>query len=213
MATLKEQNQDLKSKNQKLQLELEIANRKNELLKNQKQGNKEALDYTEWVAQNGKFLQKFIEQSLSARASFYATAAEYEDVIIDDFDFKINITQLSPSELKEQNLIDAAKEYAEENSFLYKELPLNLFINPDDVVFHTKSKYVSNNGYSVQNMKLIKTINGTDIIFDFSFKYKYDDLVLLEMNYDGILDDDMEELNEFNKVYKFVDFVEKYKKS
>lgn len=198
-----------------MQIELEIANRKNELLKKQKSKNKnnEALDYAEWVAQNGNFLQKFIQQSLSARANFYTPRNKYDEVLIDDFDFKVSVPQISASEIKEQKLVDAAKEYAEENSFLYKELPLNFFINSNDVVFYSKHRYVSNNGYLVENMKLIKKINDTEVVFDFSFKNVKGDLVLLNMNYDNILTDDEEQLKEFNKVYKFVDFVEKYKNS
>lgn len=213
MATLKEQNQELKNKNQKLQIELELANRKNELLKKQKPENNEALDYAEWVAQNGKFLQKFIQQSLSAKANFYLPRNEYDNVLIDDFDFNVNIPQISASEIKEQKLVDEAKNYAEETSFLRKELPLNFFINSNDVVFYSKHRYVSNNGYLVENMKLIKKINDTEVVFDFSFKNVKGDLVLLNMNYDNILTDDEEQLKEFNKVYKFVDFVEKYKNS
>lgn len=213
MATLKEQNQELKNKNQKLQIELELANRKNELLKKQKPENNEALDYAEWVAQNGKFLQKFIQQSLSAKANFYLPRNEYDNVLIDDFDFNVNIPQISASEIKEQKLVDEAKNYAEETSFLHKELPLNFFINSNDVVFYSKHRYVSNNGYLVENMKLIKKINDTEVVFDFSFKNVKGDLVLLNMNYDNILTDDEEQLKEFNKVYKFVDFVEKYKNS
>lgn len=213
MATLKEQNQELKNKNQKLQIELELANRKNELLKKQKPENNEALDYAEWVAQNGNFLQKFIQQSLSAKANFYLPRNEYDNVLIDDFDFNVNIPQISASEIKEQKLVDEAKNYAEETSFLHKELPLNFFINSNDVVFYSKHRYVSNNGYLVENMKLIKKINDTEVVFDFSFKNVKGDLVLLNMNYDNILTDDEEQLKEFNKVYKFVDFVEKYKNS